>query len=280
MKHEPVRHEEAWELLAAAALDALDPDEMAAVMRHARGCETCSAEFGALREAAAQLAFAASAGAVPGSRRAAMRHRLLVHARADKEASTGERSGATVRSSRRLLRSLVAASMLLAASVAVVAWLAHDRARLADALRVASERGTAEQAVSDSLRDAVAERDTLIAGITGEDMSVVSLAANAPRQTWALMFWNRSTNGWTFIAYNLPQPAAGRTYQLWLVTTRGPISAGTFAPAPNGEAIVRATYALPRDALKAVAVTDEPTGGVPQPTGPFVVSGTGQNATR
>lgn len=280
MKHEPVCHNEAWELLAAAALDALEPDETAAVMAHVRSCEACSAEVGALRETVGELAFAASGGAVPTGRRDAMRRRLLARVRADNVASPGDGSSATVRTNQRLRVSLVAAGVVFAASVAVVAWLAHDRARLADALRVASERGTVEQATSDSLRVAVARRDTLIAGVTGQDMAVVSLAANAPRQAWALMFWNRSTNRWTFVAHNLPQPAAGRTYQLWLVTARAKISAGTFEPAPNGEAIVRATYALPSDALKAVAVTDEPAGGVPQPTGPFVVSGTRQNDTR
>jgi anti-sigma-K factor RskA len=41
--------------------------------------------------------------------------------------------------------------------------------------------------------------------------------------------------------------------------------------------MVRATYALARDSLRAVAVTDEPAGGMPQPTGQFVVIG---NATK
>jgi anti-sigma-K factor RskA len=41
----------------------------------------------------------------------------------------------------------------------------------------------------------------------------------------------------------------------------------------DGEAMVRATYGLARDSLRAVAVTDEPAGGMPQPTGQFVVFG-------
>jgi len=57
------------------------------------------------------------------------------------------------------------------------------------------------------------------------------------------------------------------------VTAGAKISAGTFAPGINGEAIVRAVYPLSRDSLKAVAVTDEPAGGVAQPTGPFVIIG-------
>jgi hypothetical protein len=36
---------------------------------------------------------------------------------------------------------------------------------------------------------------------------------------------------------------------------------------------MQAKYALDRNALKAVAVTEEPAGGMPAPTGPMVVSG-------
>jgi hypothetical protein len=60
------------------------------------------------------------------------------------------------------------------------------------------------------------------------------------------------------------------------VTPTAKISAGTFTP-DNGEAMVRATFALARDSLRAVAVTDEPAGGMPQPTGQYVVLG---NATK
>jgi len=37
-------------------------------------------------------------------------------------------------------------------------------------------------------------------------------------------------------------------------------------PSPDGEVMMQATYALPKDSLAAVAVTDEPMGGSPQPT--------------
>jgi len=55
------------------------------------------------------------------------------------------------------------------------------------------------------------------------------------------------------------------------VTPKSKISAGTFVPR-NGDAVVRATYDL-TEPLNAIAVTDEPAGGVPQPTGnPIIVA--------
>jgi anti-sigma-K factor RskA len=51
------------------------------------------------------------------------------------------------------------------------------------------------------------------------------------------------------------------------------VSAGTFRPGPAGSAQVSARYDLPPDSLRAIAVTEEPAGGVPAPTGEVVVSG-------
>jgi anti-sigma-K factor RskA len=65
-----------------------------------------------------------------------------------------------------------------------------------------------------------------------------------------------------------------RDYQLWLITPAGPVSAGTFKPTPDGQAVMQATYALPRDQLKAVAVTEEPAGGLPKPSGQPLILGT------
>ena len=118
----------------------------------------------------------------------------------------------------------------------------------------------------DSLRAAIGTRDRMIANLTGPEVAVVTLAASSPRAPSARMFWDQSVNAWTFVAHNMPQPRPGRSYQLWLVTAGAKISAGTFTPDGQGNATVRATYALSKDALAAVAVTDEPGDGSPQPT--------------
>jgi hypothetical protein len=47
----------------------------------------------------------------------------------------------------------------------------------------------------------------------------------------------------------------------------------TFSVTALGDAVEQATYALDRNALKAVAVTEEPEGGVPVATGQIVVVG-------
>jgi len=287
-------HEEAFAALGTAALDALDSTERAAVLAHAENCESCRKELVALREIAAQLAFASplESEPLPGSRER-IRTRLTARAAADAKVrgvarapfsgpdlSTREfraiRTRINVLAWRRAEWLAVAASVLLIIGIGVIASILRDRENLKDALTVATTSTQKSQRSSDSLRALVMSKDSLIAGITGRDVAMVQLTSSAARAPNAMIFWDHASNGWTLIAHNLPMPRAGRTYQLWLVTPTAKINAGTFTP-DNGEAMVRATYALARDSLRAVAVTDEPAGGMPQPTGAYVVLG---NATK
>jgi anti-sigma-K factor RskA len=73
--------------------------------------------------------------------------------------------------------------------------------------------------------------------------------------------------GLVFTASDLPPLRAGRTYQLWLVTAQAPVSAGYF-DIDNGGRVTQ-TFSTAPDVARpvAIAVTDEPAGGAPAPTG-------------
>jgi anti-sigma-K factor RskA len=108
--------------------------------------------------------------------------------------------------------------------------------------------------------------------MAGPDVKIVSLSsANAAQM--GRMFWNRQSNEWTIVVYTMRPPKPGMTYQVWLMTDSAKISAGTFQPDASGHAFMQAKYSLDRNALKAVAVTEEPAGGMPSPTGPIIASG-------
>jgi hypothetical protein len=269
----PMGHDEARDQLAALALDALDAPERARVLAHVATCSACTAEHAELRAAAAGMAIALPPAARDDSARAAaVKGRLMARVKASKEAAIVPPYIAGPK--RRFGNpAAVAASMLLVLTAGVAAMLWADRDALRGTLASLGERAAASAHRADSLQLIVSDRNRLIAGLTGRDMAMVRLTSSAKREAWALMFWNRETNAWTLVAHDLPPLPAGRTYQLWLVTATSKISAGVFTPSAGGEAVVSANYELPRDALKAVAVTEEPAGGVPQPTGPFVVIG-------
>src|SRR5262249_39968240 len=100
------------------------------------------------------------------------------------------------------------------------------------------------------------------------DLARIDLAgqAAAPSAS-ARALWSRS-RGLVFTASNLPPLPAGRVYQLWVLTSQpAPMSAGLLRPDAGGgvPATIATPAAMPQP--RAMAVTLEPDGGVPAPTG-------------
>ena len=86
--------------------------------------------------------------------------------------------------------------------------------------------------------------------------------------------WNQASRQWRVYGSRLPQAPANRSYQLWFVPPTGnPVSARVFNTNANLSAKMEIALPLEITDLKAAAVTDEPAGGQPQPTGGFVLSG-------
>jgi anti-sigma-K factor RskA len=192
-------------------------------------------------------------------RGAAIRGRLLE--RAAHETTRGKSSGNFSR-----IIAIAAAVAVVALGLGYYNQYAARRELIAGAAR--------RDSVIAALNALVRERDEQLTAITGPGVSVVELSSTGVRPPTARMFWDRATNRWTLVAHGLPTPKAGRTYELWLVTADKKIPAGVFKPGDDGSAVVRATYALGPAELKAIAITDEPAGGVSAPTGPVILAGT------
>jgi len=260
-------HDEAFATLDALALDALDGAERELVIAHVSTCIPCREELASLRATAAQLAYAANPtiGTAVASRQR-IRSRLMARAAAEKQTVRDRSLVISSLAWRRAEWVAAAASILLVVSVAVLAAMVRDRQVLREALSGQAARLQPLQRSADSLRLAVASRDSMLGAITGRNVAVMTLTKGGANAPFARMFWDKTKNTWTFVAHDMPSLKPGRTYQLWLVTAAGAkISAGTFDP-QAGEAVVRATYALAADSLAAVAVTEEAAGGAPQPT--------------
>jgi hypothetical protein len=218
-------------------------------------------ELDDLRAALDELSLAPPAiGASPDvdARVAIVRGRLMSRVRAEER-----RANSSLWLVGALAASFVAAAILWRKDLTLSRELADTRAVM-----------TSARAALDSVATALDSAKRQIALVTDSSVNVVSLTSSGAKAASALMFWDRASNTWSMYAHNLPVPAGGRTYELWLVTTDGKkIPAGTFDPTPHGTAHVEAKYALDRDKLAAVAVTEEPAGGVDVATGPVVIAG-------
>jgi hypothetical protein len=164
--------------------------------------------------------------------------------------------------------------MIAAASIAVVAatgfYALMERQQTADALARKSA-ADARVVLMQRQLNGLSER---IAVLSAPDAVQIKLAGqpDAPRATASVVM--SPTKGMVLTALNLPQLAVGKIYQLWVVTKQAPVSIGTFEVAADGS--VTGTMPISAEAALnpvAVAVTIEPAGGVPAPTGPKVLVG-------
>ena len=74
------------------------------------------------------------------------------------------------------------------------------------------------------------------------------------------------------IVSGLPKLEANKTYQVWLINGGAPVSAGLLSIDENGQGVVIVTSDESIGSFKALAISVEPQGGSPQPTGDIVVS--------
>lgn len=305
-------HEEAYSELAAVALDAVPAEVASAVRAHAAICPECGPELAVMEATAATLGELVPSAQMNRGRGAGIRSRLLMRARSERETRsapvpgppdiargvasltgqghrvtpnaqrvvTGEtkrvapvqpsRVPRDVRPIRRTSNWLaIAATLALVATGVQLFRVTSDR----NQMRAQLSAPDTVKTQNDSLARMLSRKDSMIAAMTGPDVKVVALMNQAAKEPLGRMVWNRSSNDWIMVTYNLRQPKPGMTYQVWLVTDNAKISAGTFKPDARGNTMMHARYELPRNALRAVAITEEPEGGMPAPTGPMVVAG-------
>jgi anti-sigma-K factor RskA len=231
-------HDELKHDAAAYVLDSLEPDERAAFEAHLAGCSECAVEVQSLLGVTGALA-----RTVPQrTPRPELRQRVLqslpnvVH---DKPSPVPGRT---------VLRWLpVAAALALALGLGVYALVLQSR--LADA-------------------------QSALAVLVAPDVARIDLAGQpvAPLAR-ARALWSRD-RGMIFSVSNLPAAPEGRVYQVWVVTANVPVSAGLLTPDASGSGSAYFETAPDIPPPVAVAVTLEPSGGVPAPTGERYLIGT------
>ena len=73
------------------------------------------------------------------------------------------------------------------------------------------------------------------------------------------------------IISGLPKLEANQTYQVWLISGGGPVSAGLLSIDENGQGVLIVTSPESIGSFKSLGISIEPEGGSPQPTGEIVV---------
>jgi len=270
------RHETIGAMLDEYALGQLSQDERRTVEMHLRDCDTCAADLRELAVVMEGLAHSLDPVTPPP----ALKQRVMssLASQPQEPARTVVEPNAVAIPPKGVkIRRGVHPGWLAAAAVVIlglgVALYSVDATRrlLIDDVQ------EAQAAVADLQRrlDLNAEQaDLAVSILTATDMQPVAMSGkeNATGST-ARAYWS-PTRGLLIVANDLPMPPPGRIYQVWVIGGGTPFSAGLLgeqgvgrgmliAPPPRGVAPGAVT----------VAVTDEPPGGLPAPSGSIRLAG-------
>ncbi len=246
--------DEVRELLGAYALGALDPDERAQVDALLLADATARAELHELEQAAAWLGHAslrpptsawdAIRAEVDRDRVPAMApHEAVPEASAEPSTEMPAPTPIRSRTERRFSRLLVAAAAVVALAIgAAGVFTVVDRSSSSDTITTQYE-----------------------AALSNPKAQVTTLRSQDGQYSARAVVLRNHTGYLADAA--MPSLPSGRDYQLWSITPDGPVSVGLMRGNPD----IRKFTVV--DATTALAVTNEPRGGSPTPTGTPVVSG-------
>ena len=280
MANDPPHRPEHEELLALYALDALEGEDLARLEAHLdTGCAQCRRELARRRGEVAALADAVPGEAPPPGAREALLARIEREAPRPPERARALAFPAAPPSppsppSRVRLGWLGLAAALL---IAALAWgLASQRALHGEierlearnrSLQTALDRGAAEldamrtrlASTRSALRAAAAAPEAVLAGL-GDAAGARGRVYRDPQRREVLR-----------VVDHLPPAPQGRVYELWGIVGGKLLPAGVFDTGADGDGHLVTELPGGAETVDVWAVTVEPAGGVPTPTGAMVL---------
>jgi Tfp pilus assembly protein PilV len=137
--------------------------------------------------------------------------------------------------------------------------------------RVAATREDADRQIAEARQ--TAQKAQIVSDVlAAPDLIRFNLTSpSAPPRPYGQLLWSRS-RGLVFSGSRVPAPSSGNTYQLWLMTTAEPVSAGLLMPDSAGRVtlVTDSPPKVPRPVTGA-SVTVEPAGGRATPSGPSLM---------
>jgi len=248
------------------ALGALDGEEKQALEAHVRSCAECARELDAARQRVALLGLASPAAAPP----AAVKEALMRRVRAERVRPNAPARVSERHSGFSWLTPALGVAAVVFATLAAVLWTRDAR----DLRRIHDLEGQLALAETRSLNIArAAEQTNKLLEMPGT-VRVSLMPMPGMPQGRAGVLYNQKM-GMVACAGWLPAPPPKMSYQLWLVPMEGkPMPLRVFTGGEWTEPVT--AHVSPGMEAKAFAITEEPEGGMPWPTGPKVLAGAGE----
>ena len=244
LKHEYL---ESLPLYALGALNGTEKNQMEAHLN--QGCDICEPELRSFQETSARLPYALPNAKLPAELKDKIWDRIQAEPQRRKASSTWAL--------------LSFAAVLILTTIGTI-WFLQLNEQLSQRDREVSE-----------LKQLLLQQRKEIDWLRDPSVQLALLTGMQPvPQAKGKMLWNPQASRGMFYVNLLPPLSAEKSYQLWVIGNKGPVSAGVFYPNSEGNAVVTISRIEgTADGALQFAVTIEPRGGVPQPTGSMVLAG-------
>jgi len=269
-----MNHEKLSELCSTYALGALDGEELRDLEVHLKsGCPLCEQQILEFTSLIANVPQALP-GIEPSKE---LRARII--AQLDQESLTGavpEFRFSTPGLDQPRLKSgswlpwacALAAGLALVVSLWSLSNLRRDLSSQQSQVTQQNERVKEQNERLKQLEDQLATERAVTAFLKNPGVRVTTLGGTekSPKSSGKIL-WDPKEKRALFYATHLPAVPSGKTYQLWIIAGNKPFDAGVFSVDHDGNGFLKVDLLSEADKDQKFAVTLEPAGGVPQPTG-------------
>lgn len=238
-------------------------DERRTIEEHVRGCAECQRELAELELVMQRLAQVPEPVTPP----AALKGKVLDRLARERQGTTRTAVVTPIARPKPVWRTawLAAAAALI---LVLAGALAVSIARQRETAALLAQRSGDIDEMRDRLASYASQTDVALSILTASDMRRIELANKPGSPIGAGRAYWSPTRGLLIAADRLPTPPPGRIYQVWIISGTSPISAGLLGNPAGGRGmlIVQPPTGAGTGPV-TIAVTDEPPGGLPAPSG-------------
>jgi anti-sigma-K factor RskA len=264
-------HEDFENMAALEAIGAASPDEQAALRAHLEQCDSCARTFQEMSDAASLFARGLEPVAPPASVKREVMHAIQADRRKDSQPT--ERSGGV---GRWLLPLAATLAICLLAWSQMLLLGQRENVQQAESQAELSAQQARELAEQKNRLERENQRlASLLSSMSSASTHTIALGGQpmAPAAS-AKVFLDASERQAFVFFHNLPANPNDKSYQLWIIPVEGsPQGVGVFDVDHNGTASMVVQNLPVATAIKALAVTMEPKGGLPSPSGEMYLMG-------
>ncbi|HEX3375890.1 MAG TPA: anti-sigma factor [Candidatus Acidoferrales bacterium] len=248
------------------ALGVLEGEERAELEQHlAQACPKCTPGVAEARGIVSQLALAAPSAEPPPELRAKIMDAVNASGDAKRAFAPVEQKKFTPEKTTFPAWAWLAAAALALITGYSIRQMNRQNDQLADLRKQMKIATMQSQALQNQL-----EMDRMVASVMLSSDSRQLKLEPTDKNMPAVHAYLHPHMGVAITADQMPSMPPARTLQLWFVPKSGkPVSAAIFHPDTSGQIALVAPVTIPLNEIAALAVTDEPAGGSPQPTTPI-----------